>query len=338
MTAKVTLITKLGPNPILTKHIFLDEAGKFVSDGSQCIMVEGTANTVPAATAGEFAELIQNCCSGQAFALGSLKSGLPNPSTITIKRKKEDHPGAITRSREFIDYPPASPAWALIDFDMKGMPANVTAIVDANGGPWGAILSVAQGLARASRVSRISTSAGIFHTITGEPFQNSGGAHHYIMVKDGADVERFLRTLHDLCWLHGLGWHVIGKAGQLLERSLVDRMVGYGERLCFEGAPIITPPLAQDLGKRMPQVFEGEAIDTEVIMPKLTEYQRQRVLDAKSASSEALGKEAAEVRSRHDQILAAKISTKLGLPLVSSMRLVSARHRGVLLTVPGARI
>jgi hypothetical protein len=37
--------------------------------------------------------------------------------------------------------------------------------------------------------------------------------------------------------------------------------VGYGERLCFEGAPLIVPPLAQDLAKRVPEAFEGEAID-----------------------------------------------------------------------------
>ena len=85
--------------------------------------------------------------------------------------------------------------------------------------------------------------------------------HHYVLIRDGGDIERFLRDLHDRCWLHGLGWHVIGAAGQLLDRSLVDRMVGYGERLCFEGAPLIVPPLAQDPAQRVPKAFEGEAIE-----------------------------------------------------------------------------
>ena len=40
---------------------------------------------------------------------------------------------------------------------------------------------------------------------------------------DGGDTERFLKTLHDRCWLAGLGWHLIGKAGQLLDRSIIDR-------------------------------------------------------------------------------------------------------------------
>ena len=129
----------------------------------------------------------------------------------------------------------------------------------------------------------------------------------------------------------GLGWHLIGSAGQLLDRSLVDRMVAYGERLCFEGAPIIEPPLAQDPSKRIPEAFEGEAIDTGLVVPRLTEYERHRVEEAKAASAEALGKAAAEIRTRHDRTLAEKISAKSGMPLVSALRLVTARHRGVLL-------
>ncbi len=180
-------------------------------------------------------------------------------------------------------------------------------------------------------MSRASTSAGLFRTDTGEQFGGSGGAHIYVLTQDAGDIERFLRDLHERCWLHGLGWHLIGNAGQLLDRSLVDRMVAYGERLCFEGAPIIEPPLAQDASKRIPEAFEGEAIDTGLVVPWLTEYDRHRVEEAKAASAEVLGRAAAEVRTRHDRTLADKISAKFGMPLVSALRLVTARHRGVLL-------
>src|SRR5262252_2803230 len=39
-----------------------------------------------------------------------------------------------------------------------------------------------------------------------------------------------------------------GLRGQLLERSIVDRMVGAAERFVFEGAPILVDPLAQRAG------------------------------------------------------------------------------------------
>ena len=278
-------------------------------------MVYGTASRAAAATAGDLATLITSCGSDQAIALGTLKPGLPDPVTITTERKLKENPGAIARTREFIDYVPGSPGWALIDFDLKGMPPNVVAAIEAAGGMWNALLTVAPGLQRAARVSRASTSAGLYRTDTGEQFAGSGGAHHYVLVKDAGDIERFLRDLHDRCWLHGLGWHLIGRAGQLLDRSLVDRMVAYGERLCFEGAPIIEPPLAQDPSKRIAEAFEGEAIDTGLVVPRLTEYERHRVQEAKAASAEALGKAAAEIRSRHDRTLAEKISAKFGMPL-----------------------
>ena len=331
MKPEITLIKKCGPNPVMSKRIFLDAQGKVCSDGSQCSMAQGTATRATAETAADLAKHIMACGTEQAIALGALRADLANPAKITTLAKLKDNLGAIPRSRDFIDYRPGAPAWALIDFDTKGMPPSVATGIEAAEGMWNALLTVAPGLGRATRVSRASTSSGLYRSDTGTQFDGSGGAHHYILVKDASDIERFLRDLHDRCWQRGLGWHLIGRAGQLLDRSLVDRTVAYGERLCFEGTPIIEPPLAQDVTKRTPDVFEGEAVDTELVVPRLTEYERERVKEAKAASAEALGRAAAEIRTQHDRTLAERISTKSGLPIISASRLVAARHRGVLL-------
>ena len=331
MTPQITLIKKSGPNPIMSKRISLDEQGKVRSDGSQCLMAQGTATRAAAETAADLAKHILACGSDQAIALGALRGDLSDPAKITTQARLKDNPGATTRSRDSIDYRPGTPAWALIDFDTKGMPPNVAASIEAAGDMWNALLTVAPGLQRAERVSRASTSSGLYHLDTGTQFGGSGGFHHYILVKDAGDIERFLRDLHDRCWQQALGWYLIGRAGQLLDRSLVDRIVAYGERLCFEGAPIIEPPLAQDVRKRTPDVFEGEAIDTGLVVPRLTEYERQLVDEAKAASAEALGKTAAEIRAQHDRTIAEQISAKSGMPIISAKRLVEARHRGVLL-------
>ena len=237
---EITLIKKSGPDPVMSKRIFLDEQGKLCGDGSQCLMAQGTATRATAETAAELAQHIMACGTDQAIALGALRADLPNSAQITTSPKLRDNPGAITRSREFIDYRPGA-AWALIDFDTKGMPPNVAASIEAAGGMWNALLTVAPGLERAARVSRASTSSGLYRSDTGTQFSGSGGAHHYVLVKDATDIERFLRDLHDRCWQHGLGWHQIGRAGQLLDRSLVDRMVAYGERLCL-GRPSSSRP------------------------------------------------------------------------------------------------
>jgi hypothetical protein len=327
---QITVISKRETPALMSKRISLDGAGKLKSDGSECRMTTGTAARAFAGTASDLAQIIASCGSDQAIALGTLGHELPEAVDVTVPSRLDRHPGAITRSRKFIDYRPGSPAWALIDFDTKGMPDGIFDRIEAAGGMWNALLTVAPELASAARVSRASTTAGLFRSDTGEPIPGSNGMHHYVLAGDAGDVQRFLKDLHDRCWLHGFGWHMIGAAGQLLERSLIDRMVGFGERLCFEGAPLILPPLAQDREKRVPEVFAGEAIQSDRVVPRLTEYERHRVIEAKRASVEALGKPAAAVRNEHDRKLAEKISAKSGMPFLTAMRHVAARHRGIL--------
>jgi hypothetical protein len=327
---QITLITKRDTPPLMSKRISLDGDGKLKSDGSECRMVTGTALREFAGTASDLAGILQSCGPNQAIALGALREDLSSPVDVISKKRLDQNPGAIARAQGFIDYRPESLAWALIDFDTKGMPEEVSDRIDAAGGMWNALLKVAPELANAARVSRASTSAGIYRTDTGEPIPGSNGVHHFVLVLNGGDIERLLKDLHDRCWLHGFGWHLIGRAGQLLDRSIVDRMVGSGERLCFEGAPEIVAPLAQDQAKRVPEAFEGDAIDTARAVLRLSEYERHRVKEAKVKSAKALGKSAAEVRNKHDKELAEKISVKSGTPRATALRLVQARHRGVL--------
>jgi hypothetical protein len=329
-TAQVTLISKRDVSSLMSKRISLTNDGKIRSDGSKCLMVAGTAARAFAGTANELARIIQSCGSHQAIALGALREDLSSPVSVTTKDSLDQNPGAIARARCFIDCRPGGPAWCLIDFDTKGMPKDVSDRIDAAGGMWNALLTVAAELANAARVSRASTSAGLYQTDTGESIPGSNGMHHYVLVRDGGDIERFLKDLHERSWLHGFGWHLIGGAGQLLDRSIVDRMVGLGERLCFEGPPLIVPPLAQDAAKRVPEACEGSAIDSARAVPRLSEYEHLRVNEAKAASAKALGKSAGEVRNKHDRELAKKISTRSGAPLATALRLVKARHRGVL--------
>jgi hypothetical protein len=327
---QITLISKCDVPSLMSKRISLTDDGKPHSDGSECRMVTGTATRAFAGKASDLARIIRSCGSNQAIALGALRKDLSSPVSVTTKDRLDQNPGAIARAQGFIDYRPECPAWALIDFDTKGMAKEVSDRIDAAGGMWNALLTVAPELESAARVSRASTSAGLYRTDSGEQIPGSNGVHHFVLVLDGGDIERFLKDLHDRCWLHGFGWHLIGRAGQLLDRSIVDRMVGSGERLCFEGAPRIVPPLAQDAAKRVPEGFEGDTIDSARVVPRLSEYERLRVNKAKAESAKALGKSAGEVRNKHDKELAEKISAKSGATPATALRLVQARHRGVL--------
>src|SRR5262249_45672470 len=147
---------------------------------------------------------------------------------------------------------------------------DIAARVANAGGFWSTLVSVLPALAAAARVTRASTSAGLYRADTGEQFPGTGRMHAFLPGRDGSDVERFLHALHDRCWLARLGWSWISAGGHPLERSIVDRVVGGPERLVFEGPPEIVPPLAQDTERRRPIAAEGDLLDTRAVCPTLT--------------------------------------------------------------------
>jgi hypothetical protein len=257
----------------LTKRISL-AAGKIISDGSACVMSQGTARRLPVADVGELGDIIHRMGSREALGLGALRSSLPDHCRIITKRTlhKLDGSGApdqIARTREFIDFGSDRPAFALLDFDTKGMPDDVKDRLKRAGGFRPALQTILPALATTAHLLRASTSAGLYHSETKKPFAGSGGLHAYVAVADGTDIERCLDVLHRRCWLHGFGWLMVSAGGQLLERSIIDRMVGLPERLCFEGAAIIEPPLCQNEKSRKPEVRDGSRLDTLTACPPL---------------------------------------------------------------------
>ena len=248
---------------LLSKRIELI-ADKVVSDGSACTMARGVAMRVTLGHVGELAALIDALKSNQAIALGSLRDDLPDQVGILTKRALAKGPikGTVARTAENLRYQPGRAALVLFDYDQKGMPPPVALQLKVTGDDfWAAMLEVAPALATAGYVRRLSTSAGLSCADTGEEFGGSGGLHVYVTIADGTDAVRFLTTLHARCWLAGFGWMVVGKAGQLLERSIIDRMVGAAERLVFEGPPELVPPLRQDAAKRRPSVVAGDVVE-----------------------------------------------------------------------------
>jgi hypothetical protein len=235
----ITMTRFRNANGPLTKLICLDVSGGLRSDSSGCVMSRGTAQRTQIPDLEHLAQLIHSLNSDEAIALGSLRAGLPHKVGIATKRaiNGASQPGLIARTAENIVFKSGHPGFALLDFDTKGMPADVAERLAQAGGFWPALLSVMPMLDGVARIRRASTSAGLFRQDTGQPVPGSNGVHVYLEVEDAADGGRFLKALHDRCWLARLGWLMVGVGGQLLERSIVDRMVGSPERLVFEGPP-----------------------------------------------------------------------------------------------------
>jgi len=326
------LASSSGP---LTKRISLAD-GKLFSDGSACVMSRGTARRVRLGGVADFADLIGRMPSNEAIALGSLRPDLPDKVEIMTARRLTEANGtappfAISRTAAHIGYAPQAPALALLDFDTKGMPEAVADRLAAHGGFWPALETVAPDLAHAARVVRRSTSSGIARGDTGEAMKGSDGQHVFLHIQDGGDVERFLKTLHDRCWLHGLGWMMVGAGGQLLDRSIVDRMVFAAERIVFEGAPILLEPLVQDAWLRAPVVTEGCQIDTATACRALTLVEKAALDKAKAIERQRLGAPAAKSRAAFVKNHAARIAARTGITPTAAECVVERQCQGILL-------
>jgi hypothetical protein len=327
---EITRFTKAG-GP-LTKRISLTDDGLLKSDGSACVMSRGVAERVEINNIAQFGELIGNLASDQAIALGRLRPELPDKVTIATAKAINGHvrPDMIARTAADIVYR-QQPGLALIDFDTKGMPGEVGARLDDEGGCWPALLTVMPCLRSIANAARLSTSAGIYRTDTGARLAGSNGLHIYIAVKDSSDIDRFIRTLHDRCWLAGFGWMMVGARGQLLERSIVDRMVGAPERLIFEGAPVLEPPLAQDQEARRPDVADGDVLGTVSACPPLSLLETARLRELRAKAAHGLIGESAKARRAFIDKQADRIVRRTGMSRASAEEIAAKHCNGILL-------
>jgi hypothetical protein len=336
VTYELTVLAKDG-GP-LTKRISLNPDGTLVADGSACVMSRGKARRVQVTGLTAFGSLINSLEQKEAIALGALREGLPEEVEVTTKEQIEKFefdpdvpPGLVARTATFIVFRRDQPALVLLDGDTKGMLPAVKARIDAAGGLWAMLVKIAPDLADAGRVSRPSTSSGLYRSDTGERLPGSQNQHIYPLIKDGADAERFLRTLHARCWLADCGWMIIGASGQLLERSLIDRMVYAPERLVFEGPPVVLPPVVQDLAARSPEVIEGEILDTVTACRSLTVVEQAELRRRLTTERQRLAAEAKRVRNAYVAAKADELVQRTSMPLPRATQIIESQCDGILL-------
>ena len=329
IASEITLFAKFsGP---LTKRISLEPDGSIRSDGSACLMARGSACRIHLTAASDLGTLIERLKPNEAIALGALRDGLSDPVQVVTKHKLNGAANVIARTGADIIYRKGQPALALLDFDSKGMPRDVTTAMVQHGGYWPALAAVLPALQTAARVMRRSTSAGLFRSDTGTRLPGSDGVHVYVAVQDGTDVERFLKTLHARCWLAGFGWMMVGAGGRLLERSIVDRMVGAPERLVFEGGPILDPPLRQDKESRRPIAIEGDALDTVGACLPLTIAETAQLRELKAKWAHRLAGESAKVRTAFVAKQAKRLAETHRISMREAMRTIARQCEGILL-------
>jgi hypothetical protein len=303
VAVELTKITK--DSGTVTKRIHLNPDGSIGNDSSQCAIGKGRMTRLHLPDWRDFKEILEATPRNTAYALGALRPGLPDSVPLVRKRNAPSaQSGVATRTAAEILYK-AEPSFVLCDFDTKGMPPDVGSRLQGFGGFGGALEAVWPAIAAAGHIRRRSTSANLANKTTGEAYQ-SDGEHLYLLAQDGADAKRFLYTLHDRCWLAGLGWYIVGKAGQLLERSIADRMVCAPERLVFEASPDLEPPLKQQ--RREATIHDGAPLDTRAACAALDGVEHKELQRRKAAAARALGK---EIEAARETFVAGQIEKPL---------------------------
>ena len=310
----------------LGKTMKLDEHGKVVKT-PDANMWQGFATRTPVNGGNELRQVILKIGKFEAFTLGRLRADLPDKVKVRTKEKLNGSTGVIARDRDHLPlYEEGCVQIVLLDYDTHDKPAKIV-VKDF----WRVLLKVCPALRNAERVTRASTSAGLYRTDTGEDIPGSSGMHVYIWAEDGSDVERFLTALFERSWLLGYGWIMIAENGKMLERSIIDKTVWKPEGFAFEAPPTLKPPLAQHAERREPVVVEGEVIDTRTACLSLDADERARFDKLVAEAKEEKAPEAARVKAAYD---AARIAeqVKRGVPKEKAERQVEAMYREVLLS------
>jgi hypothetical protein len=271
---KYTRFTRTDGNCKLGKTLSIKEDGTLKKEPNGDLS-EGWAERVHAYNLSDLVDQLEALKDDQAIAVGTIRSDIEDNKVpvVTAKEERTLPKGSkvIARTKKNLVYSD-DPALILLDYDAGDAPPETKKRVEELGGPWGAVCHVLPLLINATHVTRASTSTGLLNNDTGMSVPGSDGQHGFIVGQHGNDSRRFLHATHARAWIADLGWGKIGRAGQFLECSIVDRSVGSPERLVFEAPPICVDPLFQDKSKRKPVYVEGkvDVVDTLAVCPPLT--------------------------------------------------------------------
>ncbi|MEZ7879960.1 MAG: hypothetical protein QMC11_06990 [Rhodospirillales bacterium] len=237
--------------------------GKISIDGATRL-THGTARRIkihadPRKAAKNLADNFNVMACEHAVVLGDLVQP-HNEVKIVTKSELLKHTDSdvliISRSKDYITYHAKQPAWALFDIDAKNLRADLP-LEDV----FEALCSVIPELKNAARVVRTSSSSGITTPKTGKKF-DSGGLHIFVLVEDGAEIDRATLAFDKHLWLAGFVKIVFSANGAPLIRSPIDTAVRSPERLVCAGAVECVAPIIVDPNAGLAVAAGSKLLDT----------------------------------------------------------------------------
>ena len=273
----ITFTVLENSNGSLTKRFHLDESDKLAKKTAGKLF-SGKATRRSVSSPAEFASFLSTLQAHQALAFGVTERA---EATIVTQGELATNPGAIARDRQHFRFTQGASIWFLdYDYDRStatGAPLTPSEVRER-------LIEACPALASAPMIAVPSASSFIYD---GErQLLGPGGVHLYVFVQNGADIPRAGKALYEHTWRNGGGRFIVGKAGQLLDRSLLDGSVWQPEREDFAAGAVCVPPLVQR--RPAPQLWNADAplFDSRLIADPTTAEQeaiRQKRAEAREA-------------------------------------------------------
>lgn len=240
--------------------------------------------------AAALAACLTSLTSRQAMMAGTLPGAVRQRRMIFHARYealpveiREDQAGPLFRGNLF-SYVRGRPGLLSLDIDLKDLPGWLRTTLKLG---WAddvpqLLASVDRRWSTALRVERGSSSSGITDTRSGAML--TGGRHIFTVAKDGADIPRYTKVLHDRLILAGLGYGIVHRGGRFEVRTLIDLIAsGSPYWLIFEAdAVLIDSCLRYAPDARQATWQDGALLDTD-LLPDLTKAEQAKLAAIKAA-------------------------------------------------------
>ena len=278
--------------------------GDQVETVSKAQIYTGQACTRQANNPSELKDLLDSLGANEAVGLGVLATANKSVPLVT---KGALRAGAVSRSKEFFGHNEGA-GWGLLDIDTKDLPSSVYANLTGED-IVADIFRIVPELDETAYLIRPSSSAGIIKP--DGTARRATGNHVFIRLEYAPHLPQLLQTMHDRCWLAGLGYIRLSKAGHMLERSPIDLAVAGPERLIFEAPPIVQPPLSRI---RPPDRLKhgGSLSDLAAANPELVAQLKQHARDKIKPASAKMAQqfEADQVEKIHSKTKVSKTEAR----------------------------
>ena len=295
--ARISVFSAADPKMSPTKSVDLKD-GKLRVLPNPTPLAAGSVDTRELQSAGDLAALISGLSKMQALGLGVSRSAAASswpPIQLVTKGRLASEPGAIARTKDEFVFQAGEPA--VILFDRDGSDGETMTIDRA----LGVLRAVIPNFDSLAYVATHSSSSHIYDRATGEALRGAGNSHIYLVVRDGADIDRFKKTIEGRLWLAGFGRPFVDKSGGYHARAVFDMSVFQPERLVFE-APVLLHQSAKHLVQRKPDptVREGQQLDTRALID-LTSDEQARVRELQERARASVVDRIKELRGDYDE-------------------------------------